>query len=92
MRTQPYNGWRNYYTWNAALWLMNDEYLYNLIHEWYQWRLIHKRGRVLTYNCFINYAFCGVTAEDKTGDGVSWNDPRISRIEMRRVLEEVCRG
>lgn len=28
MKTPRYNGWRNYETWNVALWLGNDEGLY----------------------------------------------------------------
>ena len=30
---ETYNGWTNYETWQCALWLGNDEYLYSLAQE-----------------------------------------------------------
>jgi hypothetical protein len=33
MKTQKYNGWANYETWNVALWIGNDEGLYNAAKE-----------------------------------------------------------
>ena len=29
MTTETYNGWANYETWNVALWLGNNEVMYN---------------------------------------------------------------
>ena len=33
MTDTSYNGWTNYETWNVALWIGNDEGLYNLAKE-----------------------------------------------------------
>lgn len=29
-----YNGWKNYETWNVALWIQNDEGLYNIAKDY----------------------------------------------------------
>jgi hypothetical protein len=31
-----YNGWKNYETWNVALWLDNEQHTYSMTQEWAQ--------------------------------------------------------
>jgi hypothetical protein len=33
MNTKTYNGWTNRATWNAALWLTNDESMYHMMRD-----------------------------------------------------------
>ena len=33
MTDTTYNGWKNYETWNVALWIQNDEGFYNVARE-----------------------------------------------------------
>ena len=70
-----YNGWKNYETWNAALWIDNDEEFYSLATEFdnyedyiYSLRQLHG---------------------DHTPDGVAWNDPTIDREALNRVIKEI---
>ena len=63
-----YNGWTNYETWNVALWLQNDEGLYEL---------------TKTCECYedvleILYE-CG---SKETPDGVRWDSPKVNRPEI----------
>lgn len=62
-----YNGWSNYETWNVALWLQNDEGLYNLACE---------SG---SYQDFIEEV---TSYGDATPDGVKWTDPKVNAIQL----------
>jgi hypothetical protein len=62
-----YNGWENYETWNVALWINNDEGLYNIAME---------QG---SYQDFVEYISAFMT---QTPDGVRFDDPAVNVIQL----------
>ena len=62
-----YNGWENYETWNVALWIQNDEGLYDIA------------CRCDDYQDFVD-SIEGLIS--KTPDGVSFNDPKVNVIQI----------
>ena len=64
-----YNGWENYETWNVALWINNEEGLYNLAQE------------CGDYETLVNrlYSDYGVT---ETKDGVKFADTKVNVIQL----------
>ena len=71
------NGWANWETWCASLWISNDEALYRTA------RVYGHSG----YDRLIPYlqAF-----GETNGDGLRWDDPAIDRAEMDEMLAELC--
>lgn len=74
---QKYNGWKNYETWNVALWIGNDEFLYNL-------------ARRRTYKQFLEII---ETADGEirfqTPDGVAWNDSGLDLSALNEMLGDL---
>ena len=70
-----YNGWTNYETWNAALWIGNDRGLYDIA------RTAMDYSHLL--EIFANWG------TEVTGDGVRWDDPKINAVEMDEMLQEL---
>lgn len=67
---ETFNGWTNYKTWNVALYINNDENIYNLIQE----------GDICCYEELLEMLYdCGST---ETPDGVKWADPEVNRVEL----------
>ena len=62
-----YNGWENYETWNVALWINNDEGLYNLARE------------AGDYQSFVESISEFMT---QTLDGVRFDDPAVNVIQI----------
>lgn len=74
---ETYNGWTNYETWNVALWIGNDEGLYN------EARRLRRRG----YSDLVELLYdCG---SKETPDGVKWNDPAVNMVELDEMMEEL---
>ena len=73
-----YNGWKNYETWNVALWLGNDEGLNSLASRCRSYKELIEQLRE-----------CGCT---ETPDGVAYNDSGLDRDELDEVIEEIRAG
>ena len=81
-----YNGWANYETWNASLWINNDEPMYRLAVEYVEFA--RRSGQRVSYDALIpslEYAFGQMTP-----DGTRWMDGRINTAEMDEMLEELA--
>jgi hypothetical protein len=62
-----YNGWTNFQTFNVALWINNDEGLYDIARE------------TGSYQDFVAYISEFML---QTPDGVRFNDPAVNVIEL----------
>ena len=76
--SQGYNGWTNYETWNVALWLQNDEYLYHM--------MLFVKENMYPYEDLLSVLEnAGIT---KTGDGIRYDDDLIDRDEIVEMIKE----
>lgn len=72
-----YNGWKNYETWNVALWLGNDEGLYSLARE-------HRQDGYASVAAALREL--GVI---ETPDGVSYTDSGLDTDELDECVREL---
>jgi hypothetical protein len=80
-----YNGWKNRQTWNVALWIGNDEFLYRQAVDFMKSRK-PRRNNARAYSDFI--ARVGLW-EDKTPDGIKWISSRLDYIALNEMMAEL---
>tara|TARA_B100000035_G_C21003772_1_gene556211 strand:- start:1134 stop:1385 length:252 start_codon:yes stop_codon:yes gene_type:complete len=80
------NGWANYETWNASLWINNDEFLYNTAKACVRFAVNEE-----PWTKFVRCMMDGEIGRHlcQTGDGVSWDDPNIDADEMNDMMLEL---
>lgn len=70
-----YNGWKNWATWNVALWLGNDENLYKLSRRFVNYKDLAEHLRV-------NHDLTG------TPDGARYDDEELDTHALDEMLME----
>ena len=87
MTANTYNGWTNYETWNAALWIGNDEFLYNTAKAC----VTYCGDNETPWDKFQRCMMEGMIGRflGATGDGVAWNDPAIDSDEMVALMVDL---
>ena len=81
MATQTYEGWKNYETWNCALWINNDYPLYlsaTLFMKAY--------NGTKPYKDWVRIA--GLT-NASTKDGCKWLSNKLSYAELNDMMKEL---
>ena len=71
---KKYNGWADYTTWNCALWINNDQSIYNIASE------------CETYADFL-YEMQVMCGYHSTPDGSDWGEANIE--EMDEVIKDI---
>lgn len=71
-----FNGWANWETWNVALWIQNDESIYNAA-----------KYDVTSYQQLVQLLWeCGST---ETPDGCRWDDSKIDGLAINAMMSDL---
>jgi len=80
---QTYNGWTNYETWNVALWMQNDEFLYNTAKACVEYCGDNETPYEKFIRCMNN---CDCF---KTTDDVNWDDVKVNHAEIVDMMADL---
>ena len=78
-----YNGYANYETWNVALWIQNDEYLYNTAKACVEFCGDNDTPYEKFIRCMMNID------RDITRDNVRWDSDAVDLEEINEVLNDL---
>ena len=83
-----YNGYKNYETWNVSLWIGNDEFLYQTAKAC----VIYCKSPDTPWSKFVRCMMNGTIGRHllQTGDGVSWDNPKIDVNKMNEMMRELA--
>ena len=70
-----FNGWKNWATWNVALWLGNDETLYKVARQYDSYDALIPRLEIMR--------------GQMTPDGARWMDPTIDTAALDEMLTDL---
>jgi len=77
---KTYNGWKNYETWNVALWIGNDEVLYDIAKECRDYAEFREQMEEMAGGT-NRPAF-------RTPDRVAWNDSGLDVQALDEMITE----
>ena len=84
---ETYNGWANYETWNASLWISNDEFLYNTARACVTFAEDGESVWSKFQRCMMDG--CVGSFLGATGDGVAWDHAAIDATEMEEMMRDL---
>ena len=79
-----YYGWKNNQTWNVALWLNNDEYLYTSAVEFMKGRKHPKAN-----HHYLRFIEQQMMADERTPDNISWTGSRLDYEALDEMMKEL---
>lgn len=90
LAVEGYNGWKNYETWNVALWMVNNEGYYNIAkktrdYTYFLFAIEQEYHLQPSWHCLLPE---GAIA-NKTPDGVSWFDAKVDVVAINKMMGEL---
>ena len=91
MRAGAYNGWRNWQTWNVALWIGNDESLYRLAltvkgapDPYEEFQAVLASSALYAIKDQVDGP--GIAGQRETPDGARWADETIDTAAINEMM------